>query len=507
MVNTNAIRNGLVILIAFVLAIWFGISIVTNQTETVLQIGVGGLLLICVFLGRRIWLFFVFLTMLDVPLFSGFSTVELGQGLFIAFTFAIVLMRRQRFKFSFGEKEIWLLLIILTVVQAYIRNPVGLNILGSGSVGARPYFVVTMAMVSSLILGNISVQPQEIKTYLKVSIFGSFLGIGLTSLRMRGVGAAGFEQGRFGDDTGAARISSFGLLANAIARFTTAYVSPLKGIFHPFWGVLILVSLVAAGMSGYRNSVASIGLIYLVGMAYRGGFISVFISSLTGAVLLGILAFVNVTSPLPGNIQRALSPFPGTWEEKYQEAADDSTEWRVEMWKEALFTEYWIHNKVFGDGLGFSRRELLLLEAIKTGESTGQSGSGSGLTIQQEGMMLSGGYHSGPVQTIRTVGYFGLAMLLLGMIRIAVYSHRQIIRCRGTEWYPVALYIGIPSIVLPIFFVFIVGDFGHDVAALFFSYGMLSMLEKNLPIPPYRKVVPVPFVFRNRNLEAGKPSS
>jgi hypothetical protein len=126
------------------------------------------------------------------------------------------------------------------------------------------------------------------------------------------------------------------------------------------------------------------------------------------------------------------------------------------------------------------------------------------MSQQQESMMLTGGYHSGSVQTIRTVGYVGLLVLLLAMIRMAVHAHRQILRCRGTDWYPHALFLGIPIIHLPIFFTLIVGDFGNGVAATFLSYGIIRLLEKNLPLPAYapqRRMVHVPLALRNRTGE------
>jgi hypothetical protein len=496
--SSASVRAILIFIAAAALALWLGVSVATDQFDTLFKVLAAVLFITCVLLGRKIWLLLILFTAMNVPLIRGFGTTEMGQALFIGFTTILTLMRRQPYKLSFGEKEIWMLLLAASIVQAYVRNPVGLNMFGAGNVGARPYFVVAMAFLSSLILGNIVVSPREIAISLKLSIIASLVGVGLTSLRLRGLDATNFAQGNLGESNTAARIPSLGTLANVCARTVASFVSPLKGLFHPLWALVILTSLVAATMSGYRNSVASVGLIYLVGMAYRGGGASVLVSIVSGALLLALLAFVNLVSPLPGNVQRALSPFPGTWEERYVEAADASTEWRVEMWKEALFTDYWIQNKLLGDGLGFTRRELLLMEAIEQGTEVGMGSSG--LTIQQEGMMIAGGYHSGPVQTIRTVGYVGLLVLVLGMCRMAVHAHRQIRRCRGTEWYPLSLYIGIPAIILPIFFTFVFGDFGKDVAALFLSYGMISLLEKNLPLPAYVKPRRLPFVLSSRNL-------
>ncbi len=498
MSQANSIRNGIVILFAFLVAIWLGITVVTEQTETILKISAATVLLTCVFLGRRIWLLLIFFTALNVPLIRGFGTTELAQFLFIGFTILMTLMRRQRYRVSFGEKELWMLLLAVCIIQVLIRNPVGLGMFGASNVGAKPYFTAAMSFFSAIFLGNILVQTSELKWVLKLSIIGSFLGIGLTSLRMRAGGVVmdtGVNSGAIDDGRGSSRIGDLGSIAVATSRVIVTFISPLKGLLHPLWGPLIFLCFAAAAGSGYRNIVASVGMILITGIAYRGGIAHVLFAVLSSAIFLGILAMVNVASPLPPNIQRSLSPFPGTWEKRHVEAAEGSTEWRVEMWKEALFTDYWIENKILGDGLGFTRRELLMMEDMVTGGGSSLDNRGSGMSAQQEAMMVTGGYHSGPVQTVRTIGYVGLAVLILGMIRMAVHAHRQILRCRGTEWFPLALFYGVPPIVLPFIFIFIFGDFGRDVSAVFFSYGMVSLLEKNLPVPAYVRKRYVPYVL------------
>jgi hypothetical protein len=351
-----------------------------------------------------------------------------------------------------------------------------------------------------MILGNIIVATGEIRWAFLLSIIGSLLGIALYQVRASlGIGPAAFEQGNQLDDgSGPSRIGVLVSLSEIASIICVAFISPLKALLSPVWAPVILFCLVAAAMSGYRNTVANVGLILLIGLAYRGGGVAVFTSTVAVALALAMLAFVNLVNPLPANIQRALSPFPGTWEQRHIDGAEVSTEWRVEMWKEALFTDYWIQNKVLGDGLGFTRKELIMMEEMSVG--TGRiDNRNSGMSAQQEAMMVTGSYHSGPVQTVRTVGYVGLSILVLAMIRMAFYAHRQIRRCRGTEWYPLALFICVPSIVLPIFFVFIFGEFGKDVAALFLSYGMISLLEKNLPLPPYVVSRRMPYILNTRN--------
>jgi hypothetical protein len=173
---------------------------------------------------------------------------------------------------------------------------------------------------------------------------------------------------------------------------------------------------------------------------------------------------------------------PGTWEERYIKDAEGSSEWRFEIWKEVLTSKKYIQNKWFGDGLGFSSRDFRSSLNVQ-GNVTGVSG----FDEHRENILISGDYHSGPVQTIRVIGYVGLLLLLLAQIRLAVHAHRQIIRSKNTEWFPVALFVGIPLVWNPIFFVFVFGDFKGAAATLMLGIGMVRMLENNLPLPSSAK--------------------
>jgi hypothetical protein len=275
-------------------------------------------------------------------------------------------------------------------------------------------------------------------------------------------------------------------------------------ILRPISMLLFLVFIIGAAGSGYRNVVATAGLTLVIGIFYHHGIFATLASSLVAAMLIGVLAVVNLMAPLPGNIQRALSPFPGTWEDRYVRAGELSTEWRLEMWKEALFTDRWIKNKLLGDGLGMTKEELQRMQSISEGR---QSWTGStGLSIQQENMMLTGGYHSGPVQTVRTVGYVGLAVLMAAMIRIAFYMHRLVKRSRGTPWFPLVLFFSIPNLILPFQFVFIFGEFHSACTTIFFGFGLSRLIANNLPLAPaVNHPLAVPNPARIRRGRAGDP--
>jgi hypothetical protein len=154
--------------------------------------------------------------------------------------------------------------------------------------------------------------------------------------------------------------------------------------------------------------------------------------------------------------------------------------------------------------MGMTRTEHDFLTSLNTVEGKSQT-LGSGLSSDQESQMITGGYHSGPIESIRIIGYFGLIVVALAMIRTAVHAHRQIMRCRGTEWYSLALFYGIPIISLPFMFFLIYGSFTRDISFLLISIGMIRLLEKNLPLPPYVVRKREPYVLM-RHREQSAPS-
>lgn len=506
MQTSAVIRAVLVITIGFVLSIWLGVSIVTDQFQTLLKFAGVGLLLLCVFLGRRIWLLMVAFTSLGIPLVRGYTTAELGQSLLLGFGMMLIMMRRLPLRIKFGELEWWRIIVALLILQVYLRNPVGLGIFGAGSVGGKPYFLAALAFMVSWIYGGLIVEARELKWAMYVSLIFSFIGIPLSEARTQsGVAAAeGAEQGQGQapvEEGAATRVGYLGGIAILLSRWIVSRVNPLKASFHPLWAPLILISLAAAAGSGFRNTIAIVGMTYILGLAYHGGGISVFFAGIMGTAAIFTLAMINLFLPLPPNVQRTLTVFPGTWEQRYKDDAKGSTDWRVEMWKEALFTDRWIENKWLGDGLGMSAAELARSKELS---SNRRIRSSSGIGVHQENVMINGDYHSGPVQTIRTVGYVGLAVLLAAMIRVAVHAHRQIQRCRGTEWFPVALYFGLGMISGPIIFVFIFGDFGRAAVGLFMSSAFIRLLENNIPLPAWQKRVRQPYLLNSHRNLAGR---
>jgi hypothetical protein len=514
--DSNKIKALLVVVISLFGAVYLGVAAATAQLEAVAWI-VGGIgLVICVALGNKIWLLLPVLSALSLrlPLPGNISTLMIAQGVIVGFAGLLFLMRKLPMKVQLTELEFWCLLFALFVLQAYARNPVGLNLFGGDMVGGRAYVEFAATLVTATLLSVLLVKPNDLRWWVRLTLIGSIgnffigaLGILFPSLGYY-LGASFSTDAADSDNQGGAvdagradRISFVRGISRTLAIWISSNISPLKASFHPVWAPLVLFTLGAAAFSGYRSQFAVVGLSYFVGLCYRGGFIQVLIASTIGVIGLALLAFINLVAPLPPNVQRSLSFLPGAWEQRYINDAESSTEWRTEIWIEALTSDRYIENKWLGDGLGFTAKQLQQTLALREQKGTGTTG----FDYHRESILISGDYHSGPVQTIRTIGYAGLAVLILGMIRMAVRAHRQIMRSRGTEWYPTALFIGIPIIWGPFFWVFIFGSFTGGVGTLLMGTALVRMLEKNLPLPPYSKSDRTPYILKQRREQVETP--
>jgi hypothetical protein len=491
-------------------ALYLGISAATAQLETIAWVVGTATFVTCLLLGRRIWLLIPFLGALAftfrVPSLP--TSLLIAQFLFIGFSALLILMRKLPFRIHFTELEFWTILIIAFVLQVYIRNPTGISLFGGATVGGKAYIIFAITVATSVLLYGLRVPFQELKLILRLSIWGGVLNFifFLIGFFFPGIGmwygaASGFDTGTANNGGySSSRVGFLGTASKNLSLWVCAFISPLRSLGRPFWLFLIIISLGFAAASGYRNNVAAVGLTFIFGLIYRGGLTHIFAAIMLSILGVISLNMVNLVTPLPLTMQRSLSFIPGTWDKDVVNDTESSTEWRIEIWKEVLFTDRWINNKLLGDGLGFTTIELQT--QMNLSELKGVTGT-SGFDMHRETILSNADYHSGPVQTIRTIGYIGLIALLLAMIRLAIHAHCQIQRCRDTEWFPLALFVGIPLIWGPIFFVFIFGSFTTGTTTFLMGAAMIRMLENNLPLPAYvakRYRVYHPLALRNTAL-------
>lgn len=482
-------------LVAFFAAIYLGVAAANSQFEILVWFGLIGILFLCIWLGRDIWMLIpaAFAMRLLLPwLPGGFPPPYVATLLVLGWSFLLIAMHKLPLAFRFTHVEFAALLVLTTIFQGYVRNPVGLVSMGSDSVGAKPYALIAITTMGAILLASLRVTPDRIHRMIRFVLTFSIFSMTVNLLaylspaiaRVTGPTLGAFGKGnpfradeiqlRAADTGVATRIGPAAETANVISRWLISMRNPLLCLTHPMWAILLLIVGFAAMSAGYRNVLIATGLTLAFGSYYWGGIRSVFVGGVLALVAYTLLALINPIAPLPPNVQRSLTILPGPWEQRYKDDAEASTEWRTEMWRLALTTDRYIQNKIFGDGLGMTESEYRFLASLADAKYVSDE-------MTQERAMVTQAYHSGPVQTVRVTGYVGLIILLYALGVVAVHAHRLITRSRGTPWFGPMLFLCLHMVWHPLFFIFVFGNFGDDVPALFMNMGILRLLEKNLP--------------------------
>ena len=197
--------------------------------------------------------------------------------------------------------------------------------------------------------------------------------------------------------------------------------------------------------------------------------LSLFAAAVAGIVMIVVVQTAGLNVPLAA--QRALSFIPISWDSRASVDAKGSVDWRLDMWQLALTSDRYIKNKVLGDGFGFDPSELRAQATL----TSFRMDTSAGL---QDYFLITGGYHSGPVSTIRFVGVIGLFFFMILLFANVRYAWKIIRESAKTPYFPLALFVCIPAIISPIIFIFVYGAFGDDLIQSILNLGMMNLLKR-----------------------------
>jgi len=414
--------------------------------------------------------------------------------LFTGLAFLLLIsLKLVRLKPKYTLLDLFVAANLLYLATAYIRNPVGALFFESQKVGGRPYLNVAIGFVAYFVLSRAKLGPRLAGILPWGAVFGSMvegiLGVLAAKLPiavpyvMRFYVSDAFTEWVNPNAATNAEVSGSGRkpmlmyfggpLASALyARYRAlTLINPLYFIrCIAFIGACVLVLL-----SGFRSAVLSIAAGFIIATYARDGFRAVARLAAIGApILIIIIALQGVLFELPLPAQRALSFLPGRWDYVAVAEARGSTEWRVEMWRTVLSSNRYIENKILGDGFGFTQVEMQIrnIGNIATPEE------------MQERYMVTGGFHSGPVSSIRYVGVVGLVLFVTLLVLLAKRAWLLMTKTRGTPYEFLAFFIGIPIVYEPFNFIVVFGAFDSAFPQALLGAGMLKMLENSLPAEP-----------------------
>lgn len=374
------------------------------------------------------------------------------------------------------------------LVFTFVLNPVGLNAFGAGTIGARPYFTIALALAGYWVIWRL---PNSIKTVSRIPLFilaGSAAATSLFALayifpslpsRIPYLYAALNVEAYFSNVAATKeaigsqilRYKELGFFGVTLLMTLFAYtpslaiLNPLRPRFYALAGGAVCVFL-----SGFRNLFAAACASFGISVWLHRGLVKfLLMCAVGGALLLGLAAGQGRFYDLPFSVQRTLSLLPGDWDPLVARDTEASTEGRIKWWRQAI-EENWIKDWWFGDGFGASASDLAVAS---------QSGGAAMAEV-------TGAYHSGPLTAVRYVGVVGLLLFYVLAITSAVYACQCVQKCKGTALQPVTLFVAMQLIWFPINYTFIFGAYNTDMPQLIFDVGLLRLIMRMAADVPVR---------------------
>jgi hypothetical protein len=189
---------------------------------------------------------------------------------------------------------------------------------------------------------------------------------------------------------GGLAITAIGLINLLLLKYGIA------GVFKKNWRLAALFLLIVASMyGGFRSMLISIGLLMFVLFCLEGLMKTKLLPAMIMVFILASALMVPFASKLPVTLQRTLAFVP--WLDLDPEVvrnAQDSTDWRLQMWEDVLPTipQYLI----LGKGCAIDAHDLEMVQLSSSSAGGGTYGSN-----------IAGDYHNGPLSVIVPFGIPG----------------------------------------------------------------------------------------------------
>lgn len=486
-------------------ALYLGIAAATAQKEMLVWIGGGAFLAICLLLGKHIWILIpASLGMKGVLNFLPGSPApwHLITAVVAGFTVLRILTRQQRIQIHWTGMETAIALVGLTVLQAALRNPVGLHIMGGDSAGSKPYFVFAVAFVAYFLVSN---SGADFKTwrwaviaYIMCSLIDASINVysafsptfAANTIRFySNVSELAVSDIAYSSDISDTRIDQFSQYAGTLGLIACTFWRPLGALnfTKPWQGIVALAALVTTFLSGFRTVLAVLAVYFTLGSILRRKPFDAIISIILGIVLAAVVAVLVPNTSLPYSVERIFSIIPGyNASSRIQKDTEGSKDFRFEMWELALTSDKYIKNKWLGDGFQFSADEYNAREAMRMKDFRMTGGMNN-----VDMFMITGAYHGFHVETIRFTGVVGLIAATSALFVFMVFGYRNIKAYRDQPGWGHVLFICMPALIGPwwawLVFAEYRGDFPLWIA---FSCGMIKLLHTihkrdraNLPVP------------------------
>lgn len=494
--DTKNLKIILIFITAMFFAVYLGIAAATAQMEAIAWIlGTAGLVTVLA-LGKNVWLLIPFGLVLEGTLnaMPGSPPVWAAGTLVTVGMFALrIAMHKQDFSYKFDILDLAIVTQIIAIAQSYVRNPTGLMLFGGDTAGGKPYLTFAVAVAAYICLGMVKSDLRMFRVAVIMMICAMLIDgtIGILSdfvpalaafvlpiYSNTNVGVAISGQAMSSDLSEARGGGSLGKFGKSIGTVCFSMFRPLNCLIptHPLLVACTVIAVVLVLLSGFRNMLVYLAVVYAVSALLRQRMIDIMVASVSGVLVLCVLMMSGQIRNLPFGVQRALSFLPVEVSEAAKEDAENSSEWRFKMWEIALTTDKYIQNKWLGDGFAISAREMRAQLDAAMGYRD-RASTGSELE-RMESFLARGSYHGFHVETIRFTGVMGLASAIFIMWVCFPKALRLARHYRGTPIFPYVALVCIPFLIYPFWSLLVFGAYRSDFPQFIASAGLLKMLEQ-----------------------------
>jgi len=396
-------------------------------------------------------------------------------------------------------------MLAVIILTAKLTGGIGLHAFGSDVFGGRKYLILSLGILSYFALTARRIPPEQARWF-----FGLYMLSGLTCLISdlypitpsflhfifwmfppSSIDTSSpFELGvsRLGGIAGAAGSIAFWLAAR----------HGLRGIFlsgKP--GRLVLFSLTSLMifLGGYRIYIVSyvlvMGLMFFLEGLHRTRALPVFVL----AGILGVVIIIPLAPHLPFTFQRALAFLPLNLSPEARESAEDSSQWRINMWK-AVLPQVPPH-LLLGKGYAISMEDY---------EMMGRGVSFHSVDASQQGLALAGDYHNGPLSVVIPFGIWGvMAFLWFAIAGLRVMCCNS--RYGNGSLRTINIYLLASYVYVFVRFLFIFGALTGDMMALANMLGLSIALNGGVCRPARQTVqAQSPMVHPAKFLPRARPA-
>lgn len=488
--DSNKFKLFVFLTLASMFALYLGIAAATAQLEAIAWVTGGTFLVACLMLGKHVWILIPATLSLKggINLLPGMIPPWVFMTAVTGGFFAIrVATRGQAITFRWTRMETALALIGITLLQAMLRNPVGLRAMGGDTAGGKPYFIFMFAFAAYYL---IVISKPDLKSWRWAVILYIVLGIGDGLIQASSAVVPQIAQvvgkiysnvnfdNAMGQGAGYViserRFSFLGQIGSILGLIACSFWRPVAALnpAKPWRALTAGLAVICLLLSGFRSGVASLAVRFWVGSVIRRKGLDVVIVGIVAILVVIFIAGSGMSKRLPFGMQRVLTavPIDMDLDARAESQAENSSEDRFEMWRIALESEKYIQNKILGDGFQFSTLEVnAMSEAMIEGSSF------NNVSFVERSLAV-GNYHGFHVETIRFTGIVGLMAATFALFVFARYAWFAIQLYRDSDVWGYVIFVCMPFLIWPFWYWFIFGSYRSGFPELLATAAMVRVV-------------------------------